>query len=79
MICGGESGPGARACDLAWLRDVLTQCAAAGVPAFCKQVGSNPVFTDVNGSIKRFPVLDTKGEDWRAWPDDLKIRQYPNP
>ena len=77
IVVGGESGPGARTCDLSWIRSVLSQCAAAGVPAFCKQVGSNPVFTDGDGSIKRFPILDSKGEDWRAWPDDLKVRQWP--
>jgi protein gp37 len=39
VIAGGESGPGARAMDLAWpvgLRDV---CLAAGVPFFFKQWG----------------------------------------
>jgi protein gp37 len=66
IVVGGESGPGARTCDLSWIRGVLSQCAAAGVPAFSKQVGSNPVFTDGDGSIKRFPILDSKGEDWRV-------------
>lgn len=77
VVPGGESGAKARACDIAWIRDVLTQCAAAGVPAFCKQLGSNPVVTDDTGTAKRYPILDSKGEDWVAWPDDIKIRQYP--
>ena len=79
VVPGGESGAKARACDIAWIFDVLTQCATAGVPAFCKQLGSAPVFTDGDGSSKRYQILDSKGEDWQAWPDDLKIRQYPNP
>lgn len=77
VVPGGESGAKARACDIAWIRNVLTQCSAAGVPAFCKQLGSNPVFEDGDGPTARYPILDSKGEDWAAWPDDLKIRQYP--
>lgn len=40
VIVGGESGPGARPFDLAWARSILRQCAEAGVPAFCKQLGA---------------------------------------
>lgn len=36
-IAGCESGPGARHCDVAWLRSLRDQCAAAGVPYFVKQ------------------------------------------
>jgi protein gp37 len=39
VICGGESGPGARPFDLAWARDVRDQCLAYNVPYFFKQVG----------------------------------------
>ncbi len=37
IICGCESGPGARSCDSAWLRSLRDQCASAGVPYFLKQ------------------------------------------
>lgn len=37
VIAGCESGPGARPCDVAWLRSLRDQCAAAGQPFFCKQ------------------------------------------
>lgn len=37
VIAGCESGPGARACDVAWLRSLMKQCADAGVPGFLKQ------------------------------------------
>lgn len=40
VIIGGESGPGARPCDLAWIRSLLAQCRAAAVPAFVKQLGA---------------------------------------
>lgn len=41
IIAGGESGPGARPFDVAWMRSAIKQCRAAGVPAFCKQLGAN--------------------------------------
>jgi hypothetical protein len=40
VIVGGESGPGARPCDVAWIRDIIAQCRNAGVPVFCKQLGA---------------------------------------
>ena len=39
LIAGGESGPGARPVEEAWLTDLRDQCAAAGVPFFFKQWG----------------------------------------
>jgi protein gp37 len=39
VICGGESGPKARAMDPKWARSLRDQCAAAGVPFFFKQWG----------------------------------------
>jgi protein gp37 len=39
VIAGGESGPGARPLDAAWVRSVRDQCAAGGVPFFFKQWG----------------------------------------
>ena len=38
-IVGGESGPGARAIDKAWVVEIREQCLAAGVPFFFKQWG----------------------------------------
>ena len=43
VIVGGESGPGARPMDLAWARDLVGQCQAAGVACFIKQLGSAPM------------------------------------
>ncbi len=37
IVAGCESGPGARPCDVAWLRSLRDQCAAAGVAFFLKQ------------------------------------------
>ena len=49
VIVGGESGPGARPCDIGWIRGIVAQCQAAGVSAFVKQLGSKPV-TAMRGS-----------------------------
>ena len=37
LIVGGESGPGARPCEVAWIRSAVGQCRAAGVKCFVKQ------------------------------------------
>jgi len=39
VIVGGESGPGARPIQLAWVRAIRDQCKQAGVPFFFKQWG----------------------------------------
>lgn len=39
VICGGESGPGARPMHTDWARSLRDQCQAAGVPFFFKQWG----------------------------------------
>ena len=40
VMCGGETGPGARPCHAEWIYDVSRQCAEAGVPYFWKQWGA---------------------------------------
>ena len=42
VIIGGESGKGARPCNLDWIRWIKDQCVDAGVPVFVKQLGSKP-------------------------------------
>jgi len=39
VIVGGESGPGARPMEKAWVEEILGQCEAAKVPLFFKQWG----------------------------------------
>ncbi|WP_322494646.1 phage Gp37/Gp68 family protein [Chloroflexus sp.] len=59
VIVGGESGPGARPMDPAWVRDIRDQCLAAGVPFFFKQWGGPR--KDRTGRL-----LD--GRTWDEWP-----------
>jgi len=42
VIVGGESGPRARACNVAWIRGIVLRCKDAHVPVFVKQLGALP-------------------------------------
>lgn len=42
VIVGGESGPYARSCDVAWIRSIRDQCKEAGIACFVKQLGRSP-------------------------------------
>ena len=59
VICGGESGPGARPMELEWARSVRDQCVAAGVPFFFKQWGGC-------GKKRAGRLLD--GREWNELP-----------
>lgn len=63
VIVGGESGPGARPCDVAWIRSILAQCQAAGVPCFVKQLGAQPVTHGAMGICGEGPLWRVDG-----WP-----------
>lgn len=74
VIVGGESGPGARPCDLGWIRSIKEQCQAAKVPVFVKQLGRIPLF-DRDESVRH--LKDKKGGDMAEWPEDLRVREFP--
>ncbi len=83
VIVGGESGPLARACDVEWIRGIVRQCRAAAVPLFVKQIGAHPVvFPGPNYErdfAAIFPRSDRrKGGDPSEWPEDLRVREFPN-
>lgn len=44
VVCGGQTGPGARPCNVEWLRAIVEHCKAAWVPCFVKQVGAKPAY-----------------------------------
>lgn len=62
VIFGGESGPWARPCDIAWIRAGVEQCRAAGVPVFVKQLGAKVIGPDTPGSLSRWIFED--GSEW---------------
>jgi protein gp37 len=54
IICGGESGHGARMMDLAWARGIRDQCRILGVKFFFKQTtGKGPIPDDL--MVRQFP------------------------
>jgi protein gp37 len=69
VICGGESGPGARPMDVAWARDLAEQCNELEIPFFMKQMGS--VYMREHG-------LTGKGDQLEDLPEDLRIREFPS-
>lgn len=79
VIVGGESGPGARAFDLAWARSTVKQCKAAGVACFVKQLGACPFDSFYRSGVtdQRFYLRDKKGGDMEEWPPELRVRQFP--
>jgi protein gp37 len=79
IICGGESGPGARAMNPEWARSLSNQSAAAGVPFFFKQWGdavwNKPQFSAPNAgwNSKEKHGGDLLGKrKWYEWPEASK-------
>ncbi len=88
VIVGGESGNGARPCEVDWIRNVVRQARAAGVAVFVKQVGaaySDPINSVAGRKLKVDTRLvqigrrlkSSKGGDMAEWPADLRIREFP--
>lgn len=59
VVVGGESGPGARPVDSAWVADIRDQCLAAKVPFFFKQWG---------GVRKKAAGRSLEGRTWDQMP-----------
>jgi protein gp37 len=89
VIAGGESGVGARPCNVEWIRGIVQQCKAAGVPVFVKQLGADPTDTadggyDEDGNEFSSAPHDVglklksrKGSEPAEWPADLRVREMP--
>lgn len=66
VITGGESGPGARNMDPAWVADLRDQCIASNVPFFFKQWG---------GVNKKRTGRTLDGRTWDQMPS---VKKSPN-
>ncbi|MFH1635591.1 MAG: phage Gp37/Gp68 family protein [Chloroflexota bacterium] len=60
LICGCESGSGARPMNLDWARSLRDQCVSAGIPFFLKQAV-------IDGKLVKMPELD--GRIWDQYPE----------
>lgn len=63
IIVGGEIGAGARPFDTAWARFAVSQCRAAGVAIFVKQMGAYVI--DRNDRLG----TDREPDDFQMWPE----------
>jgi len=61
VVVGSESGPQRRPCNVEWVRSIVWQCQAAGVPVFVKQL-------DLDGKLVT---------DITKFPEDLQVRETP--
>ena len=69
VIIGGESGPKARPCMPEWIRHCVQAARAAGCAVFVKQMGS--------WWANSHKSKDYKGGLMSEWPEDLRIREFP--
>jgi len=67
VICGGESGPGARPMHPAWARSLRDQCVQAGVPFHFKQWGEHDETGKRVGKRVAGRILD--GRTWDELPE----------
>ncbi len=66
VIAGGESGPGHRAVEVGWLRDLRDRCHQAGIPFFFKQWGG------------RTPKAGGRNLDGNLW-GEMPAHRRPHP
>lgn len=80
IVVGGESGPKARPCDVEWIRSVVRQCQAVGVPAFVKQLGASVLDRNDRGFEAEIETDVETGEpaDSEAWPTPYDIDLCPH-
>lgn len=64
VVVGGESGPGARTLDAAWVRSIRDRCGAMGVPFFFKQWG---------GTVKSKTGRTLDGQTYDGFPPILAV------
>lgn len=68
VIVGGESGPGARPCDIQWIRSVIFQCQSVQVPVFVKQLGAKVISPNDTG---------LEGDSPDSWPEGTDYEDNP--
>jgi len=76
VVAGGESGNGARVCDVSWLEELRDACALARVPFFLKQLGAVASMLTEDGGGE-LTLAHRKGGDIYEWPESLRVREFP--
>ena len=83
VVVGGESGSGARPCDVEWIRTIMRRCHRAAVPCFVKQLGSYVVDRNDAGfdgdDGDDWPMLtdiDDPSNDWSYQGASIRVRLH---
>lgn len=77
IIFGGESGANARLLDVDWIRDGIEFCRKHDIAPFVKQMGANVRGREIDKWVTR--LKDSHAGDMAEWPDELRIREFPEP
>ena len=83
LVVGGESGHGARPCNIGWIRSLVDECRSAGVACFVKQLGAKPydrIPADAHvpqNELYIWKLRHRKGGNITEWPEDLRVREIP--
>lgn len=75
VICGGESGPGARPMHPDWVRSIRDQCVEVGVPFFFKQWGE--WLSTCQYDQKFWDKISIPLKNWLAVYPDGETHHYP--
>lgn len=76
LIIGGESGRDARIFDASWARALIAECRERRCAPFVKQLGAVALDSDWYG-FAPLPLTDSRGGDPSEWPEDLRVREWP--
>jgi protein gp37 len=68
LITGGESGAHVRPYQAGWAAEIIEQARAAGIAPFVKQLGT---------IAARAMGLRGKADDPAAWPESLRVQEFP--
>jgi protein gp37 len=85
VICGGESGAGARPFDVNWARQLRGQCEALAISFFMKQLGVHTRMSPADHAndasesnlVSSFKLTKKQAGDLMCMPEDLRVRQWP--
>ena len=69
VIVGGESGPGCRPMEIAWVEQIRERCRQFGTAMFFKQTGEK--------LARRHKFKSKKGGDADEWPAEWRVRELP--
>lgn len=78
IICGGESGSGARHFDINWAERLLEDCREHNVAFFMKQLGKYPRLNAVKYQHEKV-MHSNKWDDLEHWPESIQVQEFPEP